>query len=588
MSIRMSLAEALDLARAHFRAGRLAEAEIVCRAVLAASPDDAEAWLNLATCLNQLGRFEEALAIHEQLALKSPRSPSQWNNYGCTLAALDRPAEAESAFRQALATQPEHVGARANLGRALKTLGRLDEAESECRRAIAIEPASADALGLLGNVLLSQGRAEETMTAHLQAVAADPRDAAVHSRALLCRQYQPDVTPQALLEAHRAWHELHTAAIEPMPAVARRVDPAQPLRLGLVSEDFGFHPVGYFLVRLLENLDRSACETVCYHDRRTKDPLTHRLEAAAGTWRNTCGLAHEALAEQIRADRIDVLVDLGGHTSTRLAMFARRPAPVQMAWIAYPGTTGLPAIDYLLADAWQVPPGDERYYVERVLRMPHGYVCYDPPADAPTPSPLPARKAGHVTFGCFNNPAKLNGRVVALWAEILRRVPGARLLLKFRGLDCPAVADRFRAAFRERGVDPKRIEPAGGSPRAQLLAAYSRVDLALDPFPYSGGLTTCEALWMGVPVVTAPGVTFAGRHSLAHLASAGMAEFVAPTPAEYVELAVRRAADLDRLAEWRAELRPRMAASPLCNGRQFAYDFLSLLRRTVAAHGIPV
>jgi protein O-GlcNAc transferase len=620
MSKRMSVAEALELARAHFHAGRLAHVQTVCAAILAVSPDMFEAlallgsaafqqgdlaraeagfrhaaairpddhsvWSNLASCLNRLGRSDEALAIHEQLAQSTPRSATQWNNYGCTLAALDRSAEAETAFRQALTLRPDYVNAMVNKARVLKTLGRLDEAELDCRRAGALDPASADVLGVLGNVLLAQGRAEDALSAHCLAVAADPRDAAAHSRALLALQYRSDVTPLALLEAHRAWHAQHTASIEPLPGVARRVDPNRPLRLGFVSEDFGCHAVGYFLMRLLENLDRLACQPVCYHDRRTKDALTHRLEAAVPAWRCVYGVTHEALAHQIRADHIDVLVDMGGHTSNRLPVFARRAAPIQIAWLAYPGTTGVPAIDYLLADAWQIPPGDERYYVERVLRMPHGYACYDPPADAPVPSSLPARKAGRVTFGCFNNPAKMNQQVLALWAQILRRLPHARLLLRFRGLDCPAVAARFRAAFRDQGVEPDRIELAGWAAHAQLLAEYARVDLALDPFPYSGGLTTCEALWMGVPVITTPGTTFAGRHSLSHLASAVLTEFVAPTQADYVELAVRWANDLDRLEQWRAELRPRMAASPLCDGRQFADDFLTLIRTTVASHGI--
>jgi predicted O-linked N-acetylglucosamine transferase (SPINDLY family) len=307
--------------------------------------------------------------------------------------------------------------------------------------------------------------------------------------------------------------------------------------------------------------------------------LTLRFQAAATEWRDIRGLNDQRLAEMIRADRIDILFDLAGHTAhNRLLVFARRPAPVQITWIGYEGTTGLEAIDYLLADRYTIPPGQEVFYRERVLRMPDGYVCYDPPQTAPEAPPLPAVKHSYIRFGSFNNLAKINPQVVEVWARVLIRVPGCRLVLKYRGLGDEAVCRRYRDLFRACGADPSRVELTPPSAHADYLAAYREVDIALDPFPFGGGITTCDALWMGVPVITYPGETFAGRHSLSHLANVGLTETIATTMEEYVELTVSLASDLARLSSLRAGLRERMAASPLCDGKRFAANLMRVVR----------
>ena len=249
-----------------------------------------------------------------------------------------------------------------------------------------------------------------------------------------------------------------------------------------------------------------------------------------------------------------------------------------MTWAGYVGTTGLSAMDYLLADRYEVPPGAERHYREQVLRMPDGYVCYDPPAYAPPVTSLPALGRREVTFGCFNNPAKITPQAIEVWSRILRRLRAARLVLKFKGWSDPGVSRRFAEMFAARGIDAGRLEFLGNSPHAELLGEYGRIDLALDPFPYCGGLTTCEALWMGVPVITCPGETFASRHSLSHLSNVGLTETIARDLDEYIELAVSLACDLPRLADLRAGLRGRMAASPLCDGKRFAANLVSILR----------
>ena len=294
--------------------------------------------------------------------------------------------------------------------------------------------------------------------------------------------------------------------------------------------------------------------------------------------------------EQIRADRIDILFDLSGHTGDhRLLVFARRPAPIQITWIGYVGTTGLAAMDYLIADRFHVPPGAEAHYREKILRMPDGYVCFDPPAEAPAVGPLPALERGYVTFGSFNNVAKLTPEVIALWAEIV--APRARVAAVAASRR-PWTARTARSGSAPRSPRPAAIatgsNSAAGCPGPTCWPPTTPIDLALDPFPYSGGVTTCEALWMGVPVVTCPGETFASRHSLSHLSNVGLTETVAADRREYVDLAVRLAEDLPHLAALRAGLRDRMARSPLCDGARFAGHLLALLARRLAAVVPPV
>ena len=462
----------------------------------------------------------------------------------------------------------------------MQGLGRLDEALACHRRAVDLRPDYALAHHNLSLALQGQGRLDEAAASYRRALELRPDAATAHASLLLLMQYCPGVTLSELAAAHAEFDRRHAA---PLRAAWRphenARDPERPLRVGFVSADFGRHPVGFFLVRCLENLDRGQCEIVCYSNRILKDDLTARFQAAATIWRDAAGLNDDQLAEQIRADRINVLFDLAGHTArNRLLVFARKPAPIQITWIGYEGTTGLEAMDYILADGYEIPPQSEPHYRERVLRMPDGYVCYDPPHDAPPVSPLPAAEKGHVTFAAFHNPPKIGPQVVEVWARILKRLPRARLVLKYRGTDDASVAGRLTGLFAGRGIEKARLEFAPPSRYADYLAAYGDVDIALDPFPFGGGITTCDALWMGVPVVTCPGETFASRHGLSHLSNVGLTETIARDLDEYVDLAVSLAGDLPRLAALRAGLRERMAASPLCDGKRFAANFAEILR----------
>jgi len=559
---------------------RFNEAARCFRRAAELQPQCARFHLNLGDAYFSLNRLDQAAACYRQALQLAPRLANAHNNLGNALSQLGQLDEALACYRQAIDEAPDFAEAHFNLSSVLRDLGQFDAAEAACQNALRLKPDFAKAYNNLGILRSALGQLDTAVDCYRRAIELQPDNSEFYSNFLLADHYRSSATLAELAADHAEYDRRHAASLRTswQPHSNTR-DPQRRLRWGFVSSDLGQHPVGVFLVRVLENLDRQQCEVFCYSERLKADALTDRIHAASTGWRDVFGLTDERLAEQIRADQIDILFDLAGHTAkNRLLVFARKPAPIQITWLGYVGTTGLQAMDYLLADRHEVPPQAESYYVERVLRLPDGYVCFDPPADAPPVGPLPAKRAGRFTFGSFNNPAKINSQVLAAWADVLRQVPHSRLLLKYRGLDSDAVGQRLRRSLAEQEVDPQRLELAGWSPRAATLAAYGEVDLALDTFPYGGGLTTCEALWMGVPVVTFPGETFASRHALSHLSAAGLTETIAHDRGDYVRLAVTLANDLPRLAALRSGLRERVAASPLCDGPRFVQHLTALLR----------
>ncbi|HEX6114355.1 MAG TPA: hypothetical protein VFZ10_18810, partial [Geminicoccaceae bacterium] len=355
--------------------------------------------------------------------------------------------------------------------------------------------------------------------------------------------------------------------------------PDKVLRVGLVSADFDRHPVGYLIEPLLAAADPAEVHFVCYSGVGEEDDLSARLKRRSAAWRSTLGMSDRAMADLVRADGIDILIDLAGHTAAnRLPVFGLEPAPVQVSWIGYPCTTGLRAIGYALMDEATVPAGAERWFVERVVHLPETRFCYAPPEYAPPPGPPPMLAHGRVTFGSFNNLCKVTPEVVRLWARVLEAIPGARLILKWKTLADPETRARYRRWFAAEGTDPARVELRAASPHPQMLAEYADVDVALDPFPYSGGITTLEALWQGVPIVTLPGMRPVSRQTLGFLRNLGRAEWVARDPDDYVRISVGLASDPQALAAIRRTQRARMAASPLCDAPRFARHFEAALR----------
>jgi predicted O-linked N-acetylglucosamine transferase (SPINDLY family) len=575
------VSEALQLAIDHHQAIRLDVAEDIYRRILAVEPSHAHALNGLGLLAFQRGRHELALTSIRGAIDANPREPSFHNNLGIVCRVQGFLAEAIACHQEAIRLQPGFAQAHYGLGNAWQEEGQYDRAVACYQEAARLAPDCAAVYNNMGAAFLNEGLLDRAAACFAHAVRLKPDYALGHSNLLAARHYDPHATPADLFAAHAEYERQHAAALRAgWPVHDNSPQPDRPLRIGFVSPAFFYHAVGYFLVGPLEHVDREQYQTFCYCDSMRRDAMTARLRAAACAWRDVAPLSDDRLWQTIRDDRIDILIDLSGHAGggTRLLVFARKPAPVQITWMDYVGTTGLRAIDYVIADRLEVPPGHERWYHERVLRLPDGYLCYTPPRFAPPVGPLPASRSPGVTFGSFSFPPKTSPPAIAAWARILHRVPGSRLLLKYRGLDQPAAVEDLRRRFAEHGIGADRVELQGGSPPEEMLNSYNQVDLALDTLPYNGGLTTCEALWMGVPVVTCPGGTFASRHSLSHLTNARFTETIARDLDDYVEIAVRLASDLPRLAALRAGLREQMAASPLCDGRRFAQNLMQLLR----------
>ena len=442
-------------------------------------------------------------------------------------------------------------------------------------------PADAAALNNVATCLREQGRLADSSALYRKALELQPDFVAAHSNLLMNMHYQAGVTPAQLLDAHREWDRRHAQPLQPGFERPRpQGGPDKILRVGLVSGDLGDHPVGIFLVRYLENIDPRQVQFIAYAGGQRQGPLAERIRAAASAWHDIAELDDAALAAKVAADDIDIVIDLCGHTAdSRLGVFARRPAPLQISWLGYPGDTGLAAIDYVIGDPFVLPLSLQPHCVARIAQLPDCFVCFDPPAAAPPVNPLPATQPGVVTFGCFSNPAKCGAEVISLWAEILRRLPQSRLLLKYKGFGDARCQQDFIAQFVALSITPDRLTFAGASPPADMFAAMQNVDLALDPFPFSGGLMTCLTLWMGVPVLTLPMETFASRQGLSFLTAIGIADTLATSRQDYVEKAVALAHDLPRLASIRQRLRPALAASRLCDGRQAALALQNLLRQ---------
>lgn len=530
------------LALTLLRTGKPAEALDAARRAMAMAPGDAGTHLHEGNALLELGWTQAGADALHRATLLAPDDGSAWYNYGRALLDLNRPGEAEAANRRAVERSPAFAPAHNNLGRALVDMGRLDEAEDAYARAVALQP---------------------------DFVAAD-------SNRMMRLLYADGPGPDDILVAHRAWAQRQAPDVGPRVFADHDRDPDRRLRIGYVSADLRRHPVGYFLERVLGAHDRAAVEVFAYSNHPGEDDTTRRLRAMTDHWRPIAGLNDTAAEALVRDDRIDILIDLSGHTAKgRLPLFARRPAPVQASWLGYPGTTGVAAIDYLIMDAATVPPGAERWCSEAVMRLPVTRFCYAPPDYAPEPASPPPRPP---VFGSFNNLSKIGPRVVRLWVAVLRATPGSRLVLKWPALADPVVRERFVRLFAEAGLEPERLELRAGSDHAAMLDEYGDIDVALDPFPFCGGLTSCEALWMGVPVVTLPGQRAASRQTLAFLEALGLPELAAGSEADYVAVAAGLAAAPGRRAELRRTLRPRMAASPLCDGPGFTLGLEAGLR----------
>lgn len=570
--------------------GALAEARERYQAALALQPENLAARYNLALVCRDQNQFQDA-ASHLRLALElAPDNPTVHNSLGYVLRELGDLQGAERHLRQAIEADPTLAEAQYNLGSVLADRLQPVAAESCLRKAVEFKPELADAHRSLGNALLAQGREEEAERCYRDALAVDPGHRSAAGNLLLTLHYGDRHSPDAVFEEHAAWGESQGAT----PIATHRPERAQAerrLRIGYVSPDLRMHSVAHFARALVEHRDPDQFEVFCYADVRQPDDYTNLFKERADHWRATPEMSDEDLAALIVQDGIDVLVDLAGHTAgNRLSVFARRPAPVQVTYLGYPDTTGLASMDYRITDGWADPPGQPERTTEALIRLDRPFLCYTPPVWAPAANTLPALTTGHVTFGSFNNLAKLTGAMTELWAELLHALPDSRLVLKTKSFRDPAVTERYRRLFLAHDIAPQRIDLIGWADTpAEHLARYHSIDIALDTAPYNGATTTCEALWMGVPVVTLQGATHAGRVGASLLRAAGLGHCIATSQQEYLQSAIELALDLPGLSALRAGLRAKLAASPLCDGPGFAGSMEKVYRRLWRdwCHGSP-
>lgn len=528
------------------RLARTDDAVDALEAATTLAPDDLDCLSLLAGVLTRSTRLKEAETTLRKVCTLAPDNPQPANDLAAVLMRLHRHGEARRVLLDLLDRFGPHPSVLCNLANATTCLGRQQEGVGYARQAIALAP-----------------------------------DAMLPRRAL-CNNlpYLEGIDGAEQLTAMRACSDILTRpAVRPL---ANSRDPERKLTVGLLSGSFRSHPVGWLTVAGVETLDPDAFQVICLAQKAVlHDPIAQRFRASATEWIDIDALPDQALAELARARGVDILIDLGGYGDAgRMHACALRLAPVQVKWVGMQShSSGLAEMDWFITDRWETPPGFERFYSERLMRLPDGYVCYSPPPHAPDVTPLPALRNGFITFGCFNNLAKITPRVIETWARILTRVPHSRMVLKTHQLGDPETAASCLEAFASHGVDPVRIETRGASGHRAFMGQYGDIDLVLDPFPYSGGLTTCEALWMGVPTLTLPGETFASRHSASHMSNTGLADWVVASLDEYVDGAVTRAADVEALATLRAGLREQVRRSPLCDARRFGRHLGIALRQ---------
>lgn len=612
---------------AHHQAGRYERADALYRQLAASQPAHAPLSDLRGQLALQQGRVEEGIRLLGEALARDPRAPSTLARLTTALLAAGQGAQAEAAARRFTEGAPAVAEGWSIRGFVLTSLGRLAEARVSLERALQLQPRLVEAWFHHGQALAMAGRAAESLASYERALAlapthlaarfgraqalqkcyrgreavaeydavlrADPRHLDARSCRLFALQNLPDVTPERLLAEHRAYGAAVGAGPDRLPV--RDPDPERKLRVAVVSPDLRRHSCAYFLEPLLRHVDPEQFEVHLYHDHPHEDEVSARLRAGAAAWRNLAGRPQAEAERIIRGDRPDVAIDLAGHigTSLRLPLFARRLAPVQVTYLGYPDTTGVPAMDFRFTDAQADPPGaSDHRHTETLIRFAPAAWCYAPPPEAPEVASRAGGAEGGCVFGCFNNPAKFNADIFRAWARLLAEVPDSRLLLKGRDFQDETVRVAMETRLQDAGVPRERVDllPRTAGTR-EHLEAYGRVDVALDTFPYHGTTTTCEALWMGVPVVTQAGERHASRVGVSLLTAVGHPEWVAQSADDYVRIAVGLGRDAEARARWRTRLREEMRRSVLCDCTGQAERFWAALRecwrRRVGAEWAP-
>lgn len=565
--------------------GDAASAEDYCRQAIAIDRGMAAAHFNLGIALRSQNKLVQACQSFRQAMALLPHYGEAMNALMHAYIALaDWPAAAWLLNEMAM-IWPFNAEIPCNLGSVYKAMGRIEDAIAAYQTALKINPHLGAALNSLGGTYQAQGDWEQAEHCYRQYLAANPTDMQARSNLLLLLNYRPDVKAESVLEEHLEWGSIAQARAPRLETALAEGNELRRLRIGYLSPDFREHSVASFIEPVLKHQDCTRFEILCYSSLPVPpDMTTQRIKSAVDLWRDIDKLSDVEAARLIRADQVDILIDLAGHTgNNRLGVFVMKPAPLQMTYLGYPNTTGLDAIDYRITDGIADPVGEDALYSEALLRLDGCFLCYQADVACPEVALLPALANGHVTFGSFNHFCKINSKVLQLWSEVLKQVPGSRLLLKCPALTDAGVQTRVRAALRSLGIGAERVDLLGHTPtRHEHLALYARVDIALDTFPYNGTTTTCEALWMGVPVLSLAGERHAGRVGASLLSAAGLADWVAPSPESFVEIARSQAADIAGLRHLRSMLRNRLASSSLCDATGFVRRLENAISRVWA------
>lgn len=558
--------------------GKLDEAIAAYRLAIQFKPDYPAAYNNLGAALCEQVKLDDAAGAYSAAIRHKPDFAEAHYNLGIVLREQGKLAEAIAAFGKAIELKPDYTAAHQSRGNALSAQGKLDEAVAAFSRVAELEPQNAQAYNALGNALKDQGKIAEAMTAYERAIALRP-DVALHSNLVYAAHFHPGCDAAAIYSLARRWNRQHALPLaQRIEPHSNAPDPDRRLRIGYISPDMQMHPVGRFLLPLLSCHNHGPVEVFCYAAVRIPDGVTARLRSHADTWRSIVGMSDENVARLIRQDGIDILVELSLHTSRhRLLVLAQKPAPVQVTYLGYCSTSGMDTIDYRISDIFMDPPGQrDAHYSEETIRLPQTYWCYEPGLQTPPVSPLPALDCGHITFGCLNNFAKVSVPVLQTWCRLMQQVPQSRLVLSAKeGSHRKTVSE-----IMTRGtVDPARVIFTGRMPMLDYFRRYETIDIAVDPFPFAGGTTTCDALWMGVPMVTLAGRTAVGRAGVSLLTNVGLPELIARSESEYIRLAADLAGDLPRLAAIRAGLREKMTGSSVMDGPSFARNMEEAYRK---------
>jgi protein O-GlcNAc transferase len=565
-----------NLATVIKKTGNLDEATGYYQKALQFNPLYAEAHCNLGVAFQEAGRYEEAMTCYRKALEINPDYADAYYNLATALRNSGRYEEAVTYYQKTLQLNPAHAEAYNNLGVCLQEQGRYEEAMACYQKALQLRPALADSSCNLGTVFREQGKLNEALICYKHALQINANLSSCYSNLLLAMNYNSSFDARTIFAEHLRFAEQYEKPLyASVNSHANDRSHSRRLRVGYVSPDFRKHSVGYFIEPVLTFHDREQVEVFCYSDVLLPDEFTHRIAGHTDRWQSIAGTPDQEVAEFVRRDGIDILVDLAGHTAgNRMLLFARKPAPVQVTWIGYPATTGLSTMDYKVVDNYTDPRGmTEQFYTEELVRMPESFLCYLPDRDSPEVKGLPALSAGRVTFGSFNHFAKITPEVLRIWNEILRAVPDSRLILKAKSFSDRMIRNYAIKCLTDKGIPPEKSELLPPEPSTGgHLETYNRIDIGLDTFPYNGTTTTCEALWMGVPVITLAGDIHSSRVGTSLLSNVGLPELVATTHAGYIEKAVNLASDMERLRLLRERLRDEVASSPLMAARRFAQN----------------